>query len=161
MTPLQRKNFTDKIQRILHVPGNYRGGILEFALVVDYCISREELEAVCKEMMAALKSCDKIFMNARFNLIKWIGEDDIRKEVSSMGLVQMGRAFEDYETGSEDKSMDELTRQLKLYYARSKIIIILSDDTYQIQEETVVDANKKPFLGRKMLLVKTEDFVAK
>jgi len=159
MTPLQRKNFTDQIQRILHVPGNYRGGVLEFALVVDYCLPPEQIEAACKEMIAALKSCDKIFMNARLNLIKWISDEDIRKEVSSMGMVQMGRAFSDYEPGDTGKSLDELTRQLKLFYARSKIIIVLTAGEYLIVDEEIVENNKKPFLGRKMMLTEPIHFL--
>lgn len=159
MTPLQRKNFTDKIQRVLHVPGNYRGGILEFALVVDYHMPKEQIDAICKDMIAALKSCDKIFMNARMNLIKWVSDDDIRKEVSSMGLVQMGRTTQDHEQGNAQKSLDELTRQLKLFYARSKIIIVLTDGAYVIHSEEEVEANKKPFLGRKMIMVGTQDFM--
>ena len=55
MTPLQRKEFVNQIQRVLHVPGNYRGGILEMALVADYGISKENLEEACKEMVNALK----------------------------------------------------------------------------------------------------------
>lgn len=158
MTPLQRKNFTDQIQRVLHIPGNYRGGILEFALVVDYCLPVEQLESACKEMITALKSCDKIFMNARLNLIKWVSDEDIRKEVSSMGMVQMGRAFTDYEKGDTQKSLDELTRQLKLFYARSKIVIVLTGGEYVVVDEASVEANKKPFLGRKMMVLEPKHF---
>lgn len=159
MTPLQRKEFVNQIQRVLHVPGNYRGGILEMALVADYGISKENLEEACKEMVNALKSCDKIFMNARFNLIKWVDDEDIRKEVSSMGVVQMGRAFEDYVPANPQKSLDELLRQLKLFYARSKIVIVLTDGDYTIQSTAAVESYQKPFLGKKLLLLGINHFL--
>ena len=159
MTPLQRKEFIDRIQRVLHVPGNYRGGILEMAIVVDYGISEEMLQAACKEMIAALKNCDKIFMNARCNLIKWVDDTDIRKEVSSVGLVQMGRAFADYVPANKNKSLDELLRQLKFFYARSKIIIVLTNGEYVQLDKEAIEAYKKPFLGKKLLLFETKHFL--
>ena len=42
-----KKEFVYQIQKVLHVPGNYRGGILEMALVADYGLQREKLEEAC------------------------------------------------------------------------------------------------------------------
>lgn len=159
MTPLQRKKFTNQIQRILHVPGNYRGGVLEFVIVVDYCLSQEVINVAVKEMITVLKNTDKIFLNARLNIIKWISDEKIIKEVSSMGMAQMGRSFEVWENGDLKKSYDELTRQLKLFYARSKIVIVLSKGDYITKEKEAVEKNLKPFLGRKMYLISPNDIL--
>lgn len=155
MNQIEKIKLNNQVERILHIPGNYRGGILEFALVLDYHIPKEILMETAKEIVAALKAHSKIFQNARLNLIKWVSDSDIRKEVSAMGIVQMGRCFEDYETGSAEKSYDELTRQLKLFYARSKLIIWITDGSYQVLDEEQVKQNLKPFLRKKMLLWET------
>ncbi len=63
----------------------------------------------------------------------------------------MGRCLEDYKKGSEEKSLDELTRQLKLFYARSKLIIWITDGAFQILDSKQVDSYLKPFLQKKLL----------
>lgn len=151
MNQIEKIRLHQQVERILHVPGNYRGGILEMALVLDYHISKEGLMENAKEILATLRAYSKIFQNVRLNLIKWVSDKDIRKEVASVGIVQMGRCFEDYKKGSEEKSLDELTRQLKLFYARSKLIIWITDGAFQVLDREQVDSNLKPFLQKKML----------
>lgn len=148
---IEKVRLHQQVERILHVPGNYRGGILEMALVLDYHISKEVLMENLKEILAALRTDSKVFQNVRLNLIKWVSDTDIRKEVSSVGVVQMGRCLEDYKKGSEEKSLDELTRQLKLFYARSKLIIWITDGAFQILDSKQVDSYLKPFLQKKLL----------
>lgn len=151
MNQIEKIKLHQQVERILHIPGNYRGGILEMALVLDYHISKEVLMNSSKEILTALRLYSKVFQNVRLNLIKWVADTDIRKEVSSVGAVQMGRCFEDYKMGSEKKSYDELTRQLKLFYARSKLIIWITDGSFQILDEEQVNCNLKPFLYKKLL----------
>ena len=71
----------------------------------------------------------------------------------------MGRSFEVWENGDLKKSYDELTRQLKLFYARSKIVIVLSKGDYITKEKEEVEKNLKPFLGRKMYLISPNDIL--
>ncbi len=151
MNQIEKLRLHQQVERILHVPGNYRGGILEMAFVLDYHISKEVLMENLKEILAALRTDSKVFQNVRLNLIKWVSDTDIRKEVSSVGVVQMGRCLEDYKKGSEEKSLDELTRQLKLFYARSKLIIWITDGAFQILDSKQVDSYLKPFLQKKLL----------
>lgn len=151
ISQIEKIKLHQQVERILHIQGNYRGGILEMALVLDYHISKEILMEVSKEILTTLRAYSKVFQNIRLNLIKWVSDTDIRKEVSSVGLIQMGRCFEDYQKGSEEKSYDELTRQLKLFYARSKLIIWITDGSFQILDEEQVNCNLKPFLQKKML----------
>lgn len=178
MQILQVKN---QINRILHVPGNYSGGPLEMAIVADYHMPEEELCETCKKIVAMLKKQDDVFRNVRLNLIKWVSDDVIIKEVTPMPFLLMGRAFEDYkepvtkaehadaepeeavrakaEPADEGKSLDELFRQLKLFYARSKVILILTDGDFRIDNAKAVQGYLQPFLARKLLLVRGTEIV--
>lgn len=152
---LQMKNMA---MGILHIPGNYNGGILEMAIVADYHIPYEELKDKCVQIAGALKQTDEIFRNVRVNLIKWVSDKQIVKEISSLPVLQMGRAFEDYGeyecVREQKKTVDELLRQLQLFYARSKLIIVLTDGGFEIAEAQKVKQYLNPFLKRKILLLK-------
>ncbi len=41
MNLIFRKNFKNAVERVLHVPHNYTGGILEMTFVLDYALSKE------------------------------------------------------------------------------------------------------------------------
>lgn len=154
-TDIQLLQIKNAVMRVLHVPGNYRGGILEMAIVADYHISHEELSRECAQLADTLKRTDAIFKNVRLNLLKWISDDRIIKEISMLPAMQLGRGFEDYEEqeSKAEKSLDELLRQLKLFYARSKIIIVITDGSYMIHDESKVREYLKPFLYRKLILL--------
>lgn len=154
-TDVQLLQIKNAAMRALHVPGNYRGGILEMALAVDYHMDGGQLRTQCGQIAGALKRTDEIFRNVRLNLIKWVSDDEIIKEVSSLAALQLGRGFEDHEPerGHDGKSLDELLRQLKLFYARSKIIILITDGSYRRVDEEKIREHLQPFLGRKLVVV--------
>lgn len=156
LTDIQLLQIRNTAMRVLHVPGNYSGGILEMAVVADCSICKEQLNEECAQIASALKRTDEVFRNVRLNLIKWISDKEIIKEISSLPRLQMGGVFEDYEIREcdENKSLDELLRQLKLFYARSKIIIVVSGGSYQVNDEKKVDEYLHPFLGRKLIFLK-------
>lgn len=160
-TDIQLLHIKNAVMRVLHVPGNYRGGILEMAIAVDYHMPREELQKECEQLAGALKRTDEIFKNVRLNLVKWVSNDSIIKEISMIPAMQLGKGFEDYEEQKSDgeKSLDELLRQLKLFYARSKIIIVITDGSYIIDDENKVKEHLQPFLGRKLILLKGGNIV--
>lgn len=170
-TQIQLLQIKNKAMRILHVPGNYNGGILEMAIVADYSIPYAELKENCASIARALKQTDEVFRNVRVNLIKWVSDEYIIKEISSLPILQMGKAFEDYESlkallpdvqkadGSERKTKDELFRQLKLFYARSKLILIVTNGDFRSQDESKVQEYLNPFLKRKLLMIQPEDGV--
>lgn len=158
LADIQLMQIKNQVKRVLHVPGNYTGGILEMAIVADYAVEKEELTENIKRTADALKRQDEIFRNVRLNLIKWISDEQILKEVSSLTTLQMGRGFEDYEKycavpGRQEKSADELFRQLKLFYARSKLILVFTDGAFKVADQKTAEACLQPFLGRKMLFV--------
>lgn len=153
---IEKIRIKNEVEKVLHVPGNYRGGILEFAIVFDYHLPVGTLKSISKELITILKAHSKVFQNARLNTIKWINDDQIVKEVSAMGFVQMGKIFDnydDYREESKTKSYDELTRQLKIFYARSKIVFIITDNSYQIIHEEDVAHNLQPFLKKKIIKI--------
>ena len=178
LTDIQLMKIKNGVMRILHVPGNYNGGILEMAIVADYHISEEELNACCQKIANGLKHQNETFRNVRLNLIKWVSDEQIVKEISSLPNLQMRRAFTDYgqltaacsldensqvceepEEKKEEgqiKTLDEMLRQLKLFYARSKVIILLTDGSYRIEDEKKVWEYLNPFLRRKLLILQPE-----
>jgi len=162
LTDIQLMKIKNNVMRILHVPGNYNGGILEMAIVADYHMPFEELNEMSKKIANGLKHQNETFRNVRLNLIKWVFDEQIIKEVSSLPKLQMGSAYEDYEQyqnteSGEEKALDELLRQLKLFYARSKVIIVLTDGSYKVKDEKMVWEHLNPFLRRKLLIVQPAD----
>lgn len=162
VTDLQILKIKNAVMRALHAPGNYTGGNLEMAVAVDYGIEAAELKEDCAKIAAALKRQDEVFRNVRLNLIRWISDEVILKEVSSLAVLQMGTAFSETvgETegscqveNKEPKEIDELLRQMKLFYARSKVILLLTDGNYIVKDEKAVSEALNPFLKRKLVLI--------
>lgn len=166
-TEIQLLQIRNQVMRILHVPGNFSGGVLEMAVVADYHMPYECLKEESAQIAASLKRTDEVFCNVRLNLIKWVADDCFVKEISSLPQLQLGKAFEDYEgyreTGqvSESKTLDELFRQLKLFYARSKVILVLTDGSYRTEREEKVREYLHPFLYRKLLLLHQDGEIIK
>lgn len=153
LSDIQVLQIKNAVTRILHAPGNFNGGILEMAIVADGHIPVEELKADLKKIAQMLKK-DDTFRNVRLNLIKWISEDCIEKEVIPMMYLLTGSVFEkQLETETGTKTLDELFRQLKLFYARSKVILVLTDGSYEVADKEAVKAYLQPFLARKLLLI--------
>lgn len=164
MNVVQQMQFKNAIERVLHVPGNYTGGPLEMALVCDYHIPEEELRQITAQLIDCLKRHSEVFRNVRLNLIKWIDDAHIVKEVTPLPYVRMGKAFEDYgqyrgNSDTGEKTMEELTRQLKLFYARSKVIVVVTDGSFTVGDKIKTKENLYPFLYRKMLLVQDEKII--
>lgn len=158
LTDIQLMKVKNGVMRILHVPGNYNGGVLEMAVVADHHISKEELVEMSRKIANGLKHQNETFRNVRLNLIKWVSDEKIIKEVSSLPRLQMGTAYDDYDTyHNSEKTLDELLRQLKLFYARSKVIIVLTDGSYSVKDEKAVWEHLNPFLRRKLLILQPAD----
>lgn len=172
MNIVQQKQLKNMVERILHAPGGYAGGILEMALVCDYHIPQQELTEIAGEIVSTLKKHSEVFRNVRLNVIKWIDDSLIVKELAPMAYVQMGSVFQDYFRLVEQttdmlgltkvardlvvtgpKSLQELTRQLKLFYARSKLIIVVTDGNYCVGNVKKVKEHLQPFLHRRMMFV--------
>jgi len=69
----------------------------------------------------------------------------------------MSECFEDYEEQEKEKSLDMLSGKLKLYHARSKLILVLAGKKPVIRDREVLRQNMYPFLGKKSLFLFQED----
>ena len=153
---IQLMKMKQGVERILHVPGNYKGGILEMALIVDCNLSKEEAKTSVQTIVKALKSHSEVFRNVRLNVIWWKSDEKIETEVIPMPVMQMGTPFDTYKKSAAMKRIDQLFANLKLFQARSKLILLISDGDFSVESEEGCLENLKPFLGRKMLLLLDE-----
>ena len=83
-TQVQKLQLRNEVQRVLHVPGNYTGGILEMAIVIDHCLTKEQVKETVKEIVQTLKQTDQVFRNVRLNVIDWYSDDHFEKNVKGM-----------------------------------------------------------------------------
>ena len=153
---IQLLKMKQGVERILHVPGNYKGGILEMALVVDCNMDKTAAQEGIAAIVKALKSHSETFRNVRLNVVWWKSDDEIVTEVIPLPMMQMGTPFESYEKMAANKRIDPLFANLKLFQARSKLILLLSDGQFFVEDEEQCMESLKPFLGRKMLLLLDE-----
>ena len=156
LSMIQLLKMKQSVERILHVPGNYKGGILEMAIVVDCGLEKSVAKETIQTMTKALKSHSETFRNVRLNVIWWKSDEEIVTEVIPMPVLQMGTPFEKYEQCGEEKTLDALLGNLKLFQARSKLIFLVGDGEFKIADEENCMENLKPFQGRKMLLLLDE-----
>ncbi|MDE5802990.1 MAG: hypothetical protein K2I22_08765 [Lachnospiraceae bacterium] len=153
-TDIELLQLKNAVSRILHVPGNYTGGVLEMAIVADYNLPVGTLHEECRQIADMLKKQNETFRNVRLNLIRWISDTQIEKEVIPLSFLLAGRAFADEAAAEKTvKTLDELFRQLKLFYARSKVILVLTDGSYRTENKNAVKEYLQPFLARKLLLL--------
>ena len=153
---IQLLKMKQSVERILHVPGNYKGGILEMAIIVDCAMDKVSAKENIQAIIKALKSHSETFRNVRLNVIWWKSDEQIVTEVIPMTVLQMGTPFDSYEQVEEEKNIDELFKNLKLFQARSKLILLLSEGKFGIGNVEGCMESLKPFLGRKMLLLLDE-----
>lgn len=159
-TPVERMQIKNAVERILHAPGNYRGGILEMAMVFDCNLPEEYIKQMGRDIAALLKSHSEIFRNVRLNIICWETDEKLVKEMSSLPHLQMGSCFAHYKHTKSRKRWELLAEQLKKFYARSKLIILLTDGDYFVGDTKLFDDSLRPFLYRKLMVIRcleTED----
>lgn len=148
---VEKQKFRIQVERILHVPGNFTQEILEMALVLDRRIPPEELRVSVQEVAGALKQQSEVFRNVRLNLIDW---EPGRKPVSRtapLSMLILGRLEPSDTSCLEEQEAEPLFRYLKLFQARSKLILVLSAGGVRLGEPESCHTLLKPFLGRKLL----------
>ena len=153
MELLQKKNLVNAVERVLHVKGNYSGGILVMTLVVDCGLPREYVRGMAADIASVLRSHSEVFRNVRLNLLYWISEEKLENKVVPFSFLQMSKCFEDYEEQEKEKSLDMLSAKLKLYHARSKLILVLAGKNPVINDAEALRRNMHPFLGKKSIFL--------
>lgn len=167
---VRRMQITHAAERILHTQGNYRGGNLEMAVVLDYAVSEESLRKRAEDIVTVLKNYSEVFRNVRLNVIKWKRDGSMEKELSAMAKLQAGSVFADYPADGEPVSVsreagehrrgrraEELFEQLKYFYARSKLVILLTDGDYEYGDSRRIQEALQPFLYRKLMIVQASE----
>lgn len=130
-----------------------RHNILEMAMVFDCTLSREQAQAYAAEIIGTLKNTDEIFRNTRLNAIRWISNEKIRHDVTAAPMLQMGGYFADYEQNPMQKRLEILMENLKKFEARSRLVVLISDGSWEIDDSKRLQENLNPFLYRRLVLV--------
>lgn len=153
LSPVFLKQFKDTAERIFHVPGNYRGGILEMTVVLDGGLSKEEVCGLLPPLLKSLKLHSKVFQNVRFHFVSWKSEEELTDRVCPMMMAMTKGFYEGYECHKEKKRFELLAGYLKKFHARSKLIVVLTDGERYVEDEGALNRELQPFLGKKMMCV--------
>ena len=148
MNLIFRKNFKNAVERVLHVPHNYTGGILEMTFVLDYALSKECAVSMTKEIAAVLRSHSQVFQNVRLNLLHWKENEVLVNQVVPISMLQLGRGLENYEslpgTGSAAGAVvldEERTKKnLQPFLGRKSIFLCVQEDGECVSPEIVMGA---------------------
>lgn len=157
LSPVMLMKFKNTVERILHVRGNYQGGILEMTVIVDNHLKKETLKNLLPEFLHALKLQGEVFRNVRFNYGIWQEEEVVKNQVCPMMAAITSNFYEEYKQKNSEKHLEALVKYLKLFHARSKLILVLTDDNCHISEN--IKSEMQPFLDKKLMLItiKSED----
>ena len=85
--------------------------------------------------------------------MRWQKDDTIQNEVCPLAIIQLGRFLENYEQIEEVKKAEILCDYLKRFHARSRLILVLSDLSYTIEDRERLKNALVPFLKYKLLFV--------
>lgn len=157
MGPIMKMSLKNGVERILHVKGNYTGGILEMTLVIDCSLPENYVKELTGEIAATLRSHSEVFRNVRLNLLFWLGDEEMTNRVIPISFLQTSGCFAEYHSKPEKKRLEALAAKLKLFHARSKQILVLAGSEIYVENEQMLSASMKPFLERKILFLREDD----
>ena len=161
-----RSRLIQAVERVLHAPGNYKGGILEMTVVFDQAVPPRKHQSMIAEIAKMLKNHSEVFRNVRLNAVLWNGEEKPCTELVPMSVLIMGKYPQDIAESKNEAEkitikeneqraeITELLSYLKLFHARAKLIFLLTDGQFLIEEESACEA-MKPFLERKLIVITT------
>lgn len=147
---LTSQKIRQSVERVLHVPGNYTGGILEMTIVIDCNMEPVRQKEIIEDLAKTLKSQSEVFRNVRLNLVNWISDSEIRNEVIPIPKLMLGY---DYVHNVCKKHVEILFSNLKLFHARSKLVILVTPGTLDMEDEAAAKSAMKPFLEKKLIVL--------
>lgn len=161
MTPsiIFNKQFTNKVEMILHSPCNIPNKMFEMTVVLDQNLEQEKVREIVPELLKILKRHSDVFANVRLNMVHWMDDDNIHNQVIPMSMAMISSHYENYEQNISSKRYDKLMENLKLFHARSKLIIVVTDEKYEIGDEEELRKIMQPFLYRKVTKVVIGDTI--
>lgn len=160
LTPVRNRQLHNQIERVLHVPGNYRGGILEMTIVVDRTFDRETVKILCADIIDSCKRQSEIFRNIRLNMVMWGKE--LTTQSAASAHIRTGTFFDSYEAEEAETTADtaELMDYLKRFHARSKLILAVVRDKgrfYETADAVSLKEAMNPFLKQKLVIIYPEE----
>lgn len=153
------KQFTNKVEMILHSPCNIPNKMLEMTVVLDCSLSKEKAKEVVPHLLKTLKRHSEVFANVRLNMVRWQDDTNMKNQVMPMSMAMLSSYYDDYEENSTSKDYQRLMKNLKLFHARSKLIIIVTDGAYETGNEDELKNIMQPFLYRKVMNVVVGDTI--
>ena len=153
VSPVFLMKLKNTVERILHVPGNYTGGILEMAVVLDHNVSREDIKELVPQLFRTLKMHSEVFRNVRLNIVQWELDETITNQVTPMSMAGLGSYYESYENQIKKKDFLKLMQYLKLFQARAKLIILVTDGENEEGTPESLKAAMQPFLDKKLMQI--------
>ena len=161
MTPsiMFNKQFTNKVEMILHSPCNIPNKMLEITVVLDQNLSLDTVKEIVPDLLKTLKRHSEVFLNVRLYMVRWLDDNCINNQVVPMSMAMISSHYDDYVKHITAKRYDKLMEKLKLFYARSKLIIVVTDEKYDIGDEEELRKIMQPFLYRKVMKVVIGDTI--
>ena len=153
------KQFVNKVEMILHSPCNIPSKMFEMTVVLDRNLSKDMAETIVPHLLKVLKRHSEVFANVRLNMVKWEEDDKIINQIISMSMAMLSSCYKDYEQRVCVKYYPILMENLKLFHARSKLIIVVTDGNYEIGDEAALKKRMLPFLCRKVMNVVVTDTI--
>lgn len=151
LTQLDTLQIAKRVDAILHVPGNYRGGNLEMSIVIDTSLSQDDFQEAVSQVAGTLKRSNEIFRNVRLNLVWWGPE--ITTGIVPMAMLITGGAFAGFLSSPCKKHYEDLFVYLKKFHARSKVILVFADKDNEIEDRQAAREALSPFLKSKILII--------
>lgn len=171
LTQIQQIQVNKHVDYILHTPGNQPLGKsgkesqLEMAFVLDCSSNIQYVKETLMDVVSSLKRHDQLFQNVRSNVVYWhspMEERELETQVMPMSFIQIGKAFEQeaYFFVENHTVFDNLCAYLKVFHARSKCIIVISDGNYKIIDQKKTFESLNPFLKSKLLVITPEKMIS-
>lgn len=153
LSPLWIHQFHNRVERVLHLQGNFTGPVLEMALVLDHSVPAAQMKEAVPVLLRCLKQQSEVFRNVRFNVVDWLGDTQIGTRQCPMLSAMTEHFYQDYVQSTEKKRIELLYQYLKFYHARSKLVLLMTDARYVMEDEKAGNMALKPFLGRKLIQI--------
>ena len=95
----------------------------------------------------------EVFRNVRLNMVQWESDERIANQVIPMSVAGLTSYYESYECRQVTKDFQKLVQYLKLFQARAKLIILLTDGTNEEGSTEMLKAAMQPFLDKKLMQI--------
>ena len=175
-SPVLKMNIKNHITAVMNVPGNLTRSSkvvslqgrapmadkrmpMEIALVLDMTLDEAQLNGICKELASCIKGHSELLRNTRVNMVYWSAER-IDSGITSLPQLIMGQGITLDEVPKQQEDLESsliiepLLEKLRKFYARTKVVFLITDGSYEVQDRVYAARLLQPFLGKKMIVLK-------